>query len=83
MNGEAGPAARFDDQLNSARLTPAPAVAIGLELLRDVPCTDESCPTALGGPTDPDLCADCAAAFERQGIATSNEQLTVDDEEAA
>ena len=50
-------------------------------LLRDVPCDDEACPTVLGGPTDPDLCEDCAAAFEQQGIATSNEQLSLGVEE--
>ena len=53
------------------------------ELLRAVPCDSESCSTVLAGPTDPDLCEDCAAAFEQQGVATSNEQLTLDDEEAA
>ena len=53
------------------------------ELSRDVPCDDEACPTVLGGPTAPDLCEDCAAAFEQQGVAASNEQLTLDDEEAA
>ena len=45
------------------------------ELLRTVPCDDPECPTVLAGPADPDLCEDCASAFEAQGIATSSEQL--------
>lgn len=53
------------------------------QLLRDVPCTDESCPTVLAGPTDPSLCSDCREQFEKLGIATSNEQLSLDVEEAA
>jgi hypothetical protein len=50
------------------------------ELSRDVPCDDEGCPTVLAGPADPDLCDDCAEAFEQQGIPTSNEQLSIEDE---
>jgi hypothetical protein len=57
-------------------------------------CELVTCPTILAGPEDPDLCQDCVAAFERQGIATSvvavvadldhvDEQLTLDLEETA
>lgn len=52
------------------------------ELLRDVPCSDESCATVLGWQ-DGEICEDCTAQIEQQGIATSNEQLTLTDEEGA
>ena len=38
-------------------------------------CEGDPCPTVLGGPTHPDLCAACQRAFERAGITTSDEQL--------
>jgi hypothetical protein len=38
---------------------------------RSIPCADEGCPTVLAGPTHPDLCEDCAGAFEQQGFATA------------
>jgi hypothetical protein len=49
------------------------------EVARSIPCDDEACPTVLGGPTNPDLCEDCAGAFEQQGIATSDQQLEIAD----
>jgi hypothetical protein len=41
------------------------------------PCEDERCPGVLAGPADPDLCPACRAAFERSGVETSDEQLTL------
>ena len=52
------------------------------ELSRDVPCSDPSCPTILGGPTHPDLCDDCAGAFEQQGIPASAEDRAREQAEA-
>ncbi len=52
------------------------------ELLRDIPCSDPDCGTILGWPDEP-LCEDCLGAFDKQGIATEDEQLTLDVEEEA
>jgi hypothetical protein len=40
-------------------------------------CEDERCPGVLAGPAHPDLCPACRAAFERSGVATSDEQLSL------
>ena len=40
-------------------------------------CEDPRCPGVLAGPADPNLCAACRAAFERVGVATEDEQLTL------
>lgn len=50
----------------------------GSYLLRSIPCDDESCGTVLGWP-DAHLCEDCAGALEQQGIATPDEQLTLEE----
>jgi hypothetical protein len=60
-----------------------PTEVFRTEFQRAIPCDDKSCPTVLAGPTDPGLCEDCAGAFEQQGVATSDEQLTLGDEETA
>jgi hypothetical protein len=59
--------------------------AFRAELDRAIPCDDPECPTILGGPTDPDLCDDCASLFEKAGVSTTNEQLEfpVDEERPA
>lgn len=50
---------------------------------RSVPCTDERCPTVLGGPTHSDLCVDCREQFEAAGVVTEDQQLELDPDEQA